>query len=84
VITQIISNVMSDVENVSVYNAPILQAYLANVPLVIPEKSQVVEHLKQLLISFLKKTLAKLKNQEKPTLGLGRMKIVEIISFVLK
>lgn len=36
IITQIISNVMSDEENVSVYNAPILQTYLTNVPLVIP------------------------------------------------
>lgn len=48
---------MSDEENVSVYNAPILQTYLTNVPLVIPEKSQMVEDLKQLLLSFLRKTL---------------------------
>lgn len=70
----------------SVYNAPILQTYLTNVPLVIPEKSQITEDLKMLLLSFLKKTLEKLKikRQSRPTLGFGRMKIVEIMSFVLK
>ncbi len=47
-------------ENVSVYNAQILQTYLTNVPLVIPEKSQLTEDLKNLLQSFLKKTLEKL------------------------
>lgn len=86
IITQIISNVMSDEENVSVYNAPILQTYLTNVPLVIPQKSQITEDLKMLLLSFLKKTLEKLKikRESRPTLGFGRMKIVEIMSFVLK
>lgn len=52
---------MSEDENVSVYNAPILQTYLTNVPLVIPEQSQIVDDLKKLLLSFLNKTLEKLK-----------------------
>lgn len=60
-----------------------MQTYLTNVPLVIPEQSKIVEDLKKLLLSFLTKTLEKLK-VERNTLGFGRMKIVEIMSFVLK
>ncbi len=48
-------------ENVSVYNAPVLQTYLLNVPLLIPEKSQISEDLKSLLQTFVKKTLEKIK-----------------------
>lgn len=45
----------------SVYNAPVLLTYLTNVPLVIPENSQITEDLKTQLMFFLKKTLEKLK-----------------------
>jgi hypothetical protein len=37
VVTQVIRNVMSEDENVSVYNAPILFTYLTNVPFVLPD-----------------------------------------------
>jgi hypothetical protein len=36
-ISSIINNVISETENVSVYNAPILYIYLTNVPLNAPE-----------------------------------------------
>lgn len=52
---------MSDEENVSVYNAPILQAYLTNFPQAIPENAETVAEFKNLLQSFLKKSLTKLK-----------------------
>jgi hypothetical protein len=52
---------MSEYENVLVYNAPILQTYLTSVPIVIPEKSQTIESLKLLLLSFLRKSLERLK-----------------------
>lgn len=45
IITQIISNVMSDEQNVSVYNAPILQTYLSNISVLVPEKLQNLFHL---------------------------------------
>ena len=77
---------MSDQENVSVYNAPILSTYLVNVPLILPENGQLVEDLKNLLKSFLGKALEKLTvtRLSRSTLGIGRVKIVEIMSFVLK
>lgn len=37
IIASIIKNVMSEDENISVYNAPILLTYLTNVPFVLPE-----------------------------------------------
>lgn len=37
IITKVITNVMSDEENVSIYNAPVLLVYLTNAPLNIPE-----------------------------------------------
>ena len=52
---------MSDEENTSVYNAPILSTYLTNVPLILPENDQLVGDLKALLQSFLSKALNKLK-----------------------
>lgn len=84
IITKVITNVMSDEENVSVYNAPILSSYLINVPLVLPDNT--VEDHRELLKSFLKKALDKLQitREERRTLGFGRVKIVEIMSFVLK
>jgi hypothetical protein len=42
IIQQVIENVMSDDENVSVYNAPILFTYLTNVPFVLPEEDAIV------------------------------------------
>ncbi len=42
-ITQVIKNVMSDEENVAVYNAPILLTYLTNVPFVLPDDENVVK-----------------------------------------
>lgn len=42
IITKVITNVMSDDENVSVYNAPIFLTYITNVPLTLPENDQIV------------------------------------------
>ena len=86
IITKVITNVMSEDENVSVYNAPILLTYLSNVPLILPENDQIVEDLKLLLQSFVNSALEKLKvsRDSRKTLGFGRVKIVEIMSFVLK
>lgn len=86
IITKVITNVMSDEENTSVYNAPILLTYLTNVPLILPENDQLVGDLKTLLQSFLNKALEKLKvnRNSRKTLGFGRVKIVEIMSYVLK
>lgn len=47
-ITQVIKNVMSDEENVAVYNAPILLTYLTNVPFVLPDDENVVKQFMSL------------------------------------
>jgi hypothetical protein len=49
IITDVIKNVMSDIENVSIYNAPILFTYLTNVPFVLPEDDAIVSDFKLLL-----------------------------------
>jgi hypothetical protein len=36
VVTQIIKNVMSEHENVSVYSSPVLLAFLTSVPVIVP------------------------------------------------
>lgn len=41
-ITQVIKNVISEEENVSIYNAPILFTYLTSVPFVLPEDEVIV------------------------------------------
>jgi hypothetical protein len=60
-----------------VYSTAILQTYLSNLQVAISENS-VMENLKLLLLSFIKKSLERLK-VKKPVLGIGRMKIVEIL-----
>lgn len=52
IVTLVIKNVMSDYENVSVYNAPILLTYLTNVPFTLPEDKNVVNQFKDLLKMF--------------------------------
>jgi len=47
---------MSDEENVSIYNAPILFSYLTNVPFVLPEDPVIVEAFKLLLENFIDKS----------------------------
>ena len=86
VITQVIKNVMSPEEHVSIYNAPILFAYLTNVPFVLPEDPQIIEDFKALLQDFVDKSVEKLQvsSRDRPKLGTGRVKIVEIIRFILK
>ena len=60
-ITVIINNVMSEFENVSVYNAPILLTYLTNVPLNAPESEQLLKNFQKILESFIEKASEKLK-----------------------
>ena len=48
---------MSDYENVSVYNAPILFTYLTNVPFTLPQDENIVNQFKGLLDMFIEKSL---------------------------
>jgi hypothetical protein len=77
---------MNDDENVSVYNAPLLFSYLTNVPFILPEEEAVVDEFRKLLEHFIDKSAEKLQvnNRDRPKLGTGRLKIVEILRFVLK
>ena len=86
IITKVITNVMMDEENVSIYNAPVLLVYLNNAPLNIPDDKEIVEQFKTLLTTFLVSALNKLKvnKESRRTLGVGRIKIIEIINFILK
>lgn len=70
----------------SVYNAPILLTYLTNAPLVLPENKDVIAQFKELLSSFVEKAIEKLKinKDTRRTVGVGRVKIMEILSFVMK
>ena len=85
-ITQVIKNVISPEEKVSIYNAPILFTYLTNVPFTLPEDPQVVEDFKALLQDFVDKSVEKLQvsGRDRPKLGTGRVKIVEILRFIIK
>lgn len=76
VVTQVIRNVMSEEESVSVYNAPILFAYLTNVPFVLPDDAQVVADFTQLLQHFIEKSVEKLQVSGRAKLGTGRLKMV--------
>lgn len=76
VVTQVIRNVMSQEESVSVYNAPILFAYLTNVPFVLPDDAQVVADFTQLLQHFIEKSVEKLQVSGRAKLGTGRLKMV--------
>ena len=86
VVTLVIKNVMSSEENVSIYNAPILFTYLTNVPFVLPQEEQVIEEFRQLLQHFVDKSCDRLQltARQRPKLGTGRLKIVEILRFILK
>lgn len=86
IITQVIKNVMSDEECVAVYNAPILLSYLTNVPFVLPEDENVVNEFIKLGELFIEKSCGKLQvdKRSRPKLGTGRMKIIEILRFIIK
>jgi hypothetical protein len=60
-VTQVIKNVMSEDENVAVYNAPVLLTYLTNVPFVLPEDPAMVEEFMKLGRLFIEKSCQKLK-----------------------
>jgi hypothetical protein len=77
---------MSDNENVSVYSAPALFAFLTSVPFVMPEDEAVRAKFTELVEEFIEKSCVKLnvRAQDHPRIGLGRMKVVEILRFVLK
>lgn len=77
---------MSDEQNVGVYNAPILLTYLTNVPFVLPEDPSVVGEFIKLGQSFIAKSVDKLQvdKRSRPKLGYGRLKIVEIIRFIIR
>lgn len=49
IVTSIIKNIMSEDENVCIYNAPILFTYLTNVPFVLPEDPLIIEEFQKLL-----------------------------------
>lgn len=78
IITQVIKNVMSDEENVAVYNSPILLTYLTNVPFVLPDDESVVNEFIKLGELFVEKSCAKLQvdKRTRPKLGFGRLKII--------
>ena len=86
IITQVIKNVVSDEENVAVYNAPILLTYLTNVPFVLPDDQNVVNEFVKLGEMFVEKSLEKLQidRRNRPKLGFGRLKIIQILRFVIK
>lgn len=69
---------MSEFENVSVYNAPILLTYLTNVPFTLPEDEKIVNQFKSLLEMFVAISIEKLNitNRQRPKLGFGRVKII--------
>ena len=80
---------MSDDENVSVYNAPILMSYLINVSFKDTKNAEAMgdffnmmgefeEEFKGLFRDFLPKALKKLKvtREERRSLGFGRVKII--------
>ena len=77
---------MSDEENVAVYNAPILLTYLTNVPFVLPDDENVVTEFVKLGELFVEKSCSKLQvdKRSRPKLGFGRLKIIEILRFIIK
>lgn len=70
----------------SVYNAPILFTYLTSVPFAVPEEESVLQDFKQLLEHFIDRSLEKLTvtARQRPKIGTGRIKIIEILRFILK
>jgi hypothetical protein len=52
----VIKNVISEDENVSIYNAPVLLTYLTSVPFVLPEQESIVEEFKKLLEHFIQRS----------------------------
>jgi hypothetical protein len=71
---------------VAVYNAPILLTYLTNVPFVLPEDEGVIAEFIKLGQMFIEKSVEKLQvdRRSRPKLGYGRMKIIEILRFIIK
>lgn len=70
----------------SIYNAPILFTYLTSVPFVLPEDETIISEFKKLLEHFVQKSCEKLTvtARSRPKLGTGRIKIIEILRFILK
>jgi hypothetical protein len=60
--------------------------YLTNIPLILPENEEIITKFKSLLENFVDKAIEKLKvgRKTRENLGFGRVKIIEILSFVLK
>lgn len=60
--------------------------YLTNIPLILPENEEIITKFQSLLENFVDKAIEKLKvgRKTRENLGFGRVKIVEILSFVLK
>lgn len=85
-VSTLISNVIDPEESVSVYNAPMLLTYLTTVPFVLPEDQAIIDNFTQLLSEFVEKSCLKLNVQASshPKLGVGRVKIVEILRHILK
>jgi len=71
---------------VAVYNAPILLTYLNNVPFALPENPDLLEEFMKLGELFIEKSIHKLKVEKRtrPKLGFGRIKLIEILKFVIQ
>lgn len=85
-VSTLISNVINPEESVSVYNAPILLTYLTTVPFVLPEDQTIIDNFTSLITEFVDKSCEKLNvnSNSHPKLGVGRVKIVEILRHILK
>lgn len=86
VMVQVIKNVMSEEESVSVYNAPVLLTFLTNVPFTLPEAEATKQEFTELIRLFVQSATHKLnvRAMNHPKIGLGRTKIIEILRFVIK
>ena len=60
--------------------------YLTSVPFILPEDESIIAEFKKLLEHFVEKSCEKLTvtSRSRPKLGTGRIKIIEILRFVLK
>lgn len=78
---KIINSAMDENENRSGYNCLVLHAYLHHTQIETVNGFQIEEALE----SFINKAAAKLKNiPDRKTLGMGRVKIIEIFSFLIR
>lgn len=78
---KVINNAMDENENRSGYNCLVLHAYLHHTQIETVNSFQIEEVLE----SFITKAAAKLRDiPNRKTLGMGRVKIVEIFSFLIR